>query len=432
MSSGALTRRLVVWAVLVTFCTLGMGYTQLPWTKLPALGTITYFEVVLLLTGLLGVGPLFRFAGATERSGARTMCRILIAYLAFELLVVLPVAVWLGTAKPTAIMSEMAVRFTWLLFPMVLVMCADDRTRRRAGMLVVIAAVGLAAWGLYSAATGGAGYYLESGELRYRVLYGGALVLFAWPFVVALSQDIAHRSTIPLLAISLVGLVLTNMRSGYVAFAIAGLACLVMSKQIRRIVPWIVPAALIAIVAWLLWGRQVGDALGYTMSHLLDFSSGNGADRVMRDVLAWDFFVKYPFNDYAWSWRYFLVYVHDGYGPHNFLLNVAVTEGVAGLAFYGSVLTVVLRGVWKWGKRDVVARALGAYLIFYLVFALGNATWYIPVDAPLFIAAAAGLVARVDQLRAAEASDDLAAQAERDRDEDIRRSNAVPASGGAA
>lgn len=431
MSSGALTRRLVVWVVFVAFCTLGMGFTQLPWTKLPALGTITYFEVVLLLTGLLGIGPLFRFAGASQRSGSRAMCRILIAYLAFELLVVLPVAVWLGMAKPTAIMSEMAVRFTWLLFPMVLVMCADDRTRSRAGTLAIIAASCLAAWGLYSAATGGAGYYLESGELRYRVLYGGALVLFAWPFVVALSRDISRRTTVPLLAVSLVGLVLTNMRSGYVAFAIAGLACLVMSGQIRRVVPWIVPAALMVIVVWLLWGRQAGDALGYTMSHLLDFSSGNGADRVMRDVLAWDFFVRYPFNDYVWSWRYFLVYVHDGYGPHNFLLNVAVTEGVAGLAFYGSVLMVTLRGAWTWGKRDAVARALGAYLIFYLVFALGNATWYIPVDAPLFIAAAAGLVARVDQLRAAEA-DDAAEQAERDRDGGSQRPNALPADGDAA
>jgi hypothetical protein len=415
MSKGALSRRLVVWVVFVAFCTLGMVYTDLPWTKLPAVGTITYFEVLLLLAGLLGIGPLMRFAGAPERSGARTMCRILIAYLAFELLVVVPVAVWIGTAKTTVILSEMAVRFTWLLFPMVLVMCADDRIRRLAGGVAVAAALCLVVWGVYSAATGGGGYYLESGVLRYRILYGGALMIFAWPFVLALSWDISRHSAIPLIGISLIGLVLTNMRSGYLAVAIAGLACLVMSKQVRRLVPWIVPAALIAVVVALLWGQQASEALGYTLSHLLDLSSGNGADRVARNALAWNFFVKYPFNDYVWSWRYYLVYVQDAYIAHNFVLDIAVTEGIAGLLFYGSILAVGLRGAWKWGKKDPVARVLVGYLIFYLIFAFANATWYIPVDIALFIAATAALVARVDQLKAGEALGAASGEAEYDR-----------------
>jgi hypothetical protein len=381
-----------------------MVYTLLPWVKLPVVGTITYFELLLLPTGLLGMGPLLRFASAPERSGARTMCRILIIYLAFELLVVLPVGTWLGAAKPTAILSEMAVRFTWLLFPVVLALSADERARRLAGAFAAVAAVCLVAWGVYSAATGGAGWYLEFGDLRYRVLYGGALVLFAWPFVLALSRDIALRSTIPLLGVSLVGLVLVNMRSGYIAFAVAGLACLVMSKQVRRVVPWIVPVALLGVAVAILWGHQAADALGYTISHLLDLTSGNGADRVARDVLAWNFFAKYPFNDYVWSWRYYLVYLQNPYGPHNFALEIAVTEGVAGLTLYASTLAVALRGAWKWGKRDTVARILAGYLIFYLVFAFANGTWYVPVDIALFIAALAGLVARVDQLRAAEAA----------------------------
>jgi len=437
MSSGALSRRLVMWTVFVVFCTLGMVYTELPWTKIPVVGTVTYFEVLLLMAGSLGALPLLRYAGVAERSGTRTMCRILIAYLAFELLAVIPVAVWLGTAKMTVILSELAVRFAWFLFPVVLAIGADEKSRGVAGTIVAIAAACLAVWGVYSAATGGGGYYLESGDLRYRVLYGGALVLFAWPFVLALSRDISRRSTIPLLAISLVGLVLTNMRSGYIAFAVAGFACLVMSQQVRRVVPWIVPAALIAVVVGLLWGQQASEALGYTISHLLDFSSGNGADRVARNALAWDFFARYPFNDWVWSWRYYLVYVHDTYGPHNFLLNVAVTEGIAGLTFYGSMLTVALHSAWKWGKRDAVARALAGYLLFYLIFALGNATWYVPVDIALFIAATAGLMARIDQLRAIEASGDPANEDEPDvrlprgRDDRALRSNAASKGSGA-
>jgi hypothetical protein len=404
MLSGPQSRRLAVWTLVVAFCALGMAYTQLPYVKLPVVGTITYFEVVLLPIGLLGVGPLMRIATARERSGARTTCRVLIVYLAFELLVVIPVAIWLGMAKPTAILSELAARVTWLLFPVMLALCADAKARRIAGVVAVAAAVCLIAWGLYSAATGGAGWYLEFGDLRYRVLYGGALVLFAWPFVLALSRDISRRSTIPLLLIPLVGLVLTNMRSGYIAAAIAGLACLVMSKQLRRVVPWFVPAALIAVVVVLLWGHQASDALGYTMSHLLDLSSGNGADRVTRDVLAWNFFLRYPFNDYVWSWRYYLVYVQDPYGAHNFVMDIAVTEGIAGLAFYGSMLWVALRHAWSWARKDTEARILVGYLILYIVFQLANGGWYEPVNMALFVAATAALVARTDRLRAADAS----------------------------
>jgi hypothetical protein len=413
MPSGAQSRRLIVWTAVVTFCALGMVLTQLSYTKLPVVGTITYFEVLLLPIGLLGIGPLLRIASAREHSGARTTCRILLVYLAFELLVVIPVAIWLGMAKPTAILSEMAVRFTWLLFPMVLALCADARTRRIAAIIGVIAAACLLLWGVYSAATGGAGWYLEYGDLRYRVLYGGALMLFAWPFVLALSRDVSRRSTIPLLVIPLVGLVLTNMRSGYIAVAIAGLACLVMSKQLRKVVPWIVPAALLAAVVVLLWGHQASDALGYTMSHLLDLTSGNGADRVTRDILAWNFFVRYPFNDYVWSWRYYLVYLQNPYGPHSFVMDIAVTEGVAGLAFYGSMLWVTLRHAWNWARKDTEARVLVGYLILYIVFQLANGGWYDPVNMALFVAASAALVVRVDQLRAAEASGVPAQDAER-------------------
>ena len=404
------SRRLIVWVSFVVFCALGMAYTQLPYVKIPFVGTITYFEVLLLPAGLLGIGPLLRIAGARERSGARTMCRIIIAYLAFELLFVVPVAGWIGTAKTTAVLSELAVRFTWVLFPVVLVLCTDDRVRRRASFVVIAAGVCLVLWGVYTAAAGGGGgYYLEGEDLRYRILYGGSLMLFAWPLVVALSGDVRRRSTLALLAIPLAGLLLTNMRSGYIACAVAAVACLVLSKQVRRVVPWIVPVALVAVVVGLLWGQQAGSAFGYTMSHLFDLGSSTGADRVARDVLAWNYFAKYPFSDYVWTWRYYLVYLQNPYGPHNFVANIAVTEGVAGLVFYASILVVALRHTWSWVWKDVEVRMLVCYLLLYLVFQSANSGFYAPVNIALFIAAVAALVARIDRLRREKASGGLAA-----------------------
>ena len=404
MTSGAVTRRLLLWTAFVIFCTLGMGYLPFAYEKLPIVGHVTYYLVLLLVCGLLGATTLISVASRPEPSKGRTMCRILIAYLVFELLVVTPVALWLGTATLTAILDTMAVRFTWLLFPVMLALCADDRARRVAGGVAVAAAVCIAVWGLYLAATGAGGYYVEDGATRWRILYGGATLLFAWPFVVAASRAAPRRYTAALLGVSLVGLALTNHRSGVIAFAIAGVACIAMSGQIRRLVTWIVPVTLIATVAGLLWGQQASSVFGYTLSHLFDVTSGTGADRVMRWRLTWDFFASRPFNDYVWSWRYYLVYVKDAYQPHNFALEIAVTEGVAGLIFYGSMLASALRGAWNWGRKDAEARALIGYLIAYLVFVFANANWYLPNSIFLFVGAVAGLAARVDQVRAAEVS----------------------------
>jgi O-antigen ligase len=403
MSSRAATRRLVVWAAFVTFCMLAMIDPQLPYQKLPVVGVITYYEALLVLAGIFGVAPLLRAAGSTEKSGRRTLSRILIAYMAFELLLVVPVSYWLGDVKLTVVLSTVGVRFTWLLFPVMLVVCSDDRTRSRAATIVVVAAAALVLWGTYLAATGGAGYYVEAGEVRFRVLYGGATLMFAWPFVLAASDAVPRRFTAVLIGMSLVGLTLTNHRSGMIAFAIAGLVCVVMSGQAKRILPWIVPLALIGTVGVLLWERQISGMLGFTASRLFDVTSGNGADRLMRWRLAWEFFVSRPFNDYVWSWRYYLVYVRDLYSPHNFVLEIAVTEGIAGLVFYGSILTTAFREAWKWGRRDAQARALIGYLIAYLVFVFANASWYLPVNIALLVGAVAALVIRIDRLRAGKA-----------------------------
>jgi hypothetical protein len=401
MSDGAAARRTLLWAVFVAFCAVSIAY--LPLAYAPVFRSITYYDAILLVTGVLGSAALLRFAGTVGHSATRTMCRIVLAYLLFEVLVVIPVAIWLGTASVNTILGTIAIRFTWLLFPVVLVICANDRARRAASLVVLAAAVGLVAWGIFSAATGGAGYYLEDGAMRFRVLYGGAISLFAWPFLLVLSRAVPGRLAAAFLfGASLVGLALTNMRSGFIAFAVAGLLCIAMSGHVRRLVPWILPAALIAAVVGLLASQKAGDAFAFTLLHLFDTSTVTGADRVVRSALAWDYFASRPFNDYVWSWRYYLVYLKDPFIVHNFVFDIAVTEGVAGLLFYGSVLTVPLRGAWKLARTDTIARALVGYVVFYCVFQLANANWYLPNSMPLLVAAVAALVVRVDQLRAVE------------------------------
>jgi len=399
MGRGAAGRRLLLWLLFLCFCTVGTVYLPLISDKLPVLGRITYFQALLAIAALLGIGTLLRVAGSSERSVARTICRIITAYLLFEVLVVIPVAVWIGTANVKLILATMGVRVSWFLFPVMLTVCADDRTRRFAGTALAIAAIGLVVWGVYLAATGGGGYYMELGALRYRILGGGASILVAWPFALAVSGAVSRRTTVAFLLVAITGLMLINHRSDLIALAVAGAVCLAMSGQIRRVLPAIVPIALGALVIAAIWGRQLGSAFGYTMSHLFDIGSGNGADRMMRWRLAWNYIQSHPFNDYVWSWRYYSVNLPLVYQPHNFALEIAGQEGVAGVLFYGSVLWTALRSAWSWGRRDAEARALIGWLIAYIGFSLMNANHYLPSNMPILVGAVAALVSRVDWLR---------------------------------
>jgi hypothetical protein len=401
MVRGAVDRRLLLWVVVLGFCTLGMVNLPYAFATLPVTGKVTYFQAILLVAAALGAVPLVRIAAGSERSLARTLCRIVMVYLLFELLVVIPVAIWLGTAKLTVILGGLDVRVSWMLVPVMLVICSDERARRIAGRATVIAAVCLIAWGVFAATTGRGGYYVEFGDMRYRVLQGQGSLLFAWPFMLAVAGAASRRYTAPFLALAAAGLVFTNHRSDLIAFAAAAAVCLIMSGQLRRVLPALAPIALVSAVVALVWERQFNNAFGYTLSHLFDISSGNGADRMMRWRLAWEWIAAHPFNDFVWSWRYYLTNLSETYQPHNFALEIGGEEGVAGVAFYGSTLWIALRGAWGWGRRDAQIRALIGWLVFYIIFSLMNANHYLPTSMPMLVAAVAALASRADQLRLA-------------------------------
>lgn len=397
-------RALALWTAFVAFCTIAMVDIAFVDQKLPVIGRLTIYQALLGLTALLGAGTLLHVAGNRQPSASRTACRLLTAYLLFEVLAVIPVALWLGNAPFKQVIYEGAVRFTWLLLPVMLVAAQNDGVRRAAGVVVVVAAVLLAGYGTYLAVTGGGGYYREYGDVRFRILYGGATLLFAWPLMVAAAQAAAARWTPLLLGVSLAGLTFTNHRSGFIAVGVAGVACLAMAGRLRRLLPLLVPAVLVGIIAVILAAPQLGDVFGYTVSHLFDITSGNGADRLVRWGLALDFFAARPVNDYLWSWRYYLVNLPLAYQPHNFVLEIGVTEGVAGLVFYGSMIGLAVRKAARWVRQDAEMRALVGYLIAYLLFCFGNASWYLPVNFALLVAAVSLTVARADRLAAAEAA----------------------------
>lgn len=398
MTNEAVSRRALLWGFYVVLVVWAMADPQLVDAPVLTLAStaVTWYDLALLVAGVLGLVPLLDLAASPERGVTRTVARLVVAYLAYQVMVVIPVAVLTGTASLAGVFRGMSVRFTWLLLPTVVALMRDERARRSAGQVALAGAVLLAAYGAIVALAGGGGWYFDGGELRYRILWGGASVLFFWPIATALSGESVRARDILLIMVGLAGIALTNHRSGILVLAIGGMVLLLHREKRGPALVWLTGGALGMGVLALAWGAELSRVFGYTLARLLEFSTGNGADRLLRWGLSWEFFTSRPFGDFVWSWRYYLVDLADPHGPHNLVLDIATIEGVVGLAFYGPLIWIVLSYAWPQMKHSPRIRALGAFLIMYLGFGLLNATFYALACMPLFVAAVAATAVFVD------------------------------------
>lgn len=407
-----LNRPMLLWIALVASSAVmaavpGLSVSEGP-PILVSLGpvNITVFDLLLVGGVILGTRVLLHSAGQTEPSLVRGTSRIVIAYFLYQVLVVVPFALWLGESLPS-VLRQIAVRFFWIFLPVLFTLFRDDRTRKSTYGALVTAAAALAVLGVYRALTGGGAFYVAAaGELRYRVLGPLAVMFFAWPLAFAVSGLVRQRvAAVALAVLALVGQVLTNFRSGLIAMAFVGIVGLLTAGKARSIIIWAIPAALLASVIVLVAGPEVYGAFGYVFRHLLDFSSGTGADRVGRWGQALEFVQEHPFNDYIWSGiRYQLNATFKD--PHNFVLEILGNEGLVGLAFYATILVSVSRAAVKRVRYDAETRTAACFLGGYLIFSSLNANWYSQANMPLLVAAIAALAVRLDHLTEIEESAD--------------------------
>ena len=333
--------------------------------------SVTLFDLLLLATFTLLAREFLTDDGTLIPPANRTVVFLVLGYCAYQIAVILPVSVIGHGLDPVSVLRDDENRMALLLIPFVYLVALKYLAPRRLVLLVNITGVLLALYAVYKYATVGPIY--DSG-FRLRELWGGATLLFA--FLVLTSMFLARPGVLAYTAaiIGVVGIALTNHRSGYVALIVVAVPLLFHFHRasLRTVVLLVVLAMFAALV--LVMSPTIRQSTFYSLGTMFDPTADQtSTDRLDRSRLGWDYFVENPLGDYSWSHRYYLVNLGAAdFEPHNFVVQLLAEQGIVGFAFFAAVSLLLARMAWRNRKLDRLSAVMLGCLAFYLIFNLFN------------------------------------------------------------
>lgn len=355
---------------------------------------LTPFDLVFYLTlFVLAMGLLFH-GSLPPRGAARLVCRIIIVYVVYQLLLVAPVLMITKGYSLLGALYAVSPR----LSPLLVLFFALEVTRYWSGNTVrgilECAALVLLLVAVWRFATG-TQVFVDAATGRMRVLWGGGSLLFGWLVVARLLRERVRIRDIALGVAGLVGVVLINHRSAYVALAVSFVAfMLVRWRKIPRTIGIVVAIVLLMAAAVYTLLPTIGAGLDYAFTTMLDAGAdANTVDRVYRWRLGLEQFAADPFGDAIWRGRYYLVDLgpNGNYQPHNFVVQLLAGEGVVGFLLWSALLTTSLVIAFRNARRDHDSAVIGSYVVFYLTFCLFNTNLYM-MDNVVLLMAPLGLI----------------------------------------
>lgn len=359
------------------------------------------FDFVFWLCAFLLIRAFLRRQAILATPLLRYVTYIVLFYLAYQVLVVAPVAVIKGTYPPIGALYAVTQRFTAVLVLFFALLLPRYWNPRIVFRLIEIAAVILLIVALWRLSTGTrVDYDVATG--RFRALWGGGTLLFGWVLVVRLLRPRLRPQDLLFSLLALAGIVLINHRSAYIAIAMSFI-CYLLTRR-RHTIRTVGTVLLVCIIAGLLIVSLVPSlysGLRYSFGTVLNpYADTNASDRITRVGLGLQTFTAYPLGDVFWRApnMYYIVDLGDSYfEPHNFAAQLLVKEGVVGTLVWFALLALCLSASFRNARRDQMSAVLGAYLVFYLTFCFFNANFYMTNNV-MFLTAPMGLILWRDAL----------------------------------
>ena len=312
-------------------------------------------------------------------------------YVGYQVFVVLPAAVLMHDLRPVDVVRMQEVRLSVVLIPI-----AYSVVLRyvRADVVIAIfdaAAMALLIWVLIQHFSGGERGYYESGVFRLRAVWGGGILLFGWLLLTSLFYWPTRLWRIVLAGLGLLGIGLANERSGLLACATSFVvAMLVMRGVARRALIALALVGLVGVVFFFTASPTVRQSVGYSLKTVVNASSDQTAqDRVIRSQLGLEYLQSHLLGDYVWTQRFYNVNLgRANFVPHNFVVQLLVTQGVIAAGLYFAIIGASLFLAWR-NRRDHLSAFMLSYLVFYLTFCLLNANIDLRENVSLFYIAVA-------------------------------------------
>ena len=334
------------------------------------------FDLLLLAAVVLLLREATLEHGQPIPSANRTVIALVLGYCAYQIAVVLPIAVVFYGLAPIAGARQVMDRLALIFIPFVYLVGLKYMPPRRIVSWVNVAAVCAAFYGLYKYATLGIISWQEAGggALRIRELWVGATMLFGF---LVLTSLFLRRPTVFAYLLALLGLVgmgLTNVRSGYLALVLVVPPLLVNARRLGRRAAVILLLAASATLMLFATSPTARDSLIYSFQTMVNPTADQSArDRLDRSQLGWDYFVAHPLGDYVWSGRYYLVDPgHMHFEPHNFVIQLLGQQGIVAFILFAGMIIATARIGWRNRRNDPMSAVMLGYLTFYLLFCLFN------------------------------------------------------------
>lgn len=334
--------------------------------------TVYLFDILLLFAVVLVVHQLLIDGDLPVPPSNRTVLFLVLAYCAYQLAVIFPLAVIVYGIEPVGALRQLEWRLSLILIPYIYLAVLRWVTTERLILLLKVAASLLALYVIYRYIT--VGPVFDDGT-RLRQLWGGATLLFGFLIITSVFLPSARLIiTIGGAALGLAGIVLTNHRSGYVALLAAVIPIVLQRRHLssRMLVAPVIALACLALV--LVASPTIRASTYYSLRTMVDATADQTArDRVDRSGLGLAYFAEHPLGDYTWSGRYYLVDLGgNDFEPHNFVVQFLSQQGIVGLAFLLGIILATMRIAWRNRAADATSTVMLAYFVFYLVFCLFN------------------------------------------------------------
>ena len=323
--------------------------------------------------------------------GNRAALRLTGAYVLYQVVVVLPVAVLLYDVGPGRAYGGLTARLGLLLVPFFYFVGLRHMKPEKMIALANAAALGLLLYALHRYAFVGVVGSWDGGVYRLRVLWGGSTLLFGWLAITGIFLEKSAPRAYALGMAGLLGIVLVNHRSGYLAMGLALAAYVLLSRGITRRVVAVAVAALVGGILVASVSPTIKESAAYSLTTMLNArSDANAWDRVERSQLAWDYVRVHPLGDYVWTGKYYLVNLgKEGFEPHNFVIGALDKQGWVSAGLLFALIAVVLWVGWTTRRRSRLGRVMTMYLVFYLGFCLFNTNFETTENVALFALAVA-------------------------------------------